>query len=167
VPLPLVPLDSENDKQHRTIIATVLNELAKQAPQSGSWTAVIRGSTLAGTYEIASQLTRYTRIGRRVWLDFYIVMAAAITAGGTGSLQITGLPYAKAADTLPVGPVSVDGYDTSANANLVVTFAALTASSILNIREYYDNAGANGLAITGIAANDIINGSICYETDDP
>jgi hypothetical protein len=167
MPLPVVPLDSANEKQHRTIIATLLNELAKQSPQHGSWTAVIRGATLAGTYEIASQLTRYTRIGRRVWLDFYIVMAAAITAGGTGGLQITGLPYTKAANTLPVGPVSVDGYDTSANANIVVSFSAIAASAILIVREYYDNTGANGLAIAGIAANDILNGSICYETDDP
>jgi hypothetical protein len=167
MPLPVVPLDSANEKQHRTIIATLLNELAKQFPQHGDWTPAVSGSGTAGTYEIATNLSRYTRIGRRVWLDFYIVMAAALTAGGTGTLHITGAPFAKAANTLPVGAVSVDGYDTSANANLVVSFSAIAASAILIVREYYDNTGANGLAIAGIAANDILNGSICYETDDP
>lgn len=54
--------------------------------EAGAWTAAIRGSGTAGTYQISSQTCRYTRIGRRVFIDVGIVMAGTVTGGGTGYL---------------------------------------------------------------------------------
>lgn len=167
MPLTVVPVDSANEKQHRTIIATVLNELVKQFPQHGDWTAVIRGSGTAGTYEIASQNCRYTRIGRRVWLDVFIQMAAVVTGGGTGFIQITGVPFVKIANSIPIGGVRVDGVDWTAGANVVLSWNDSGVSSTLVIDEVIDNASAGNVAISGLGANDAIYGSICYETDDP
>jgi hypothetical protein len=165
--LPAVPLDSANERQHRTMIATVLNELAKQFPQHGSWTAVIAGSTGAGTYEITTNSCRYTRIGRRVWVDVFIVMAAAVTGGGTGTLNITGLPFIKSTGTYPIGGVQLAGIDWTAGTNLTIGFSTSLASSTLLIQETADNASYTQVPISAIAANDQIFASICYETDDP
>lgn len=169
MPLPVVPLDSPNEKQHRTVIATSLNELVKfyNTIREGSWTVAIRGSGTAGTYEIASQNCRYTRIGRRVWLDVDLTMAAAVTGGGTGYLQMTGAPFTKAANTRPCGSVRTSGVDIAAGAHISLAFIALSATSVLYIFETNDNAATTDLQVAGLAANDVITGSICYETDDP
>ncbi len=167
MPLPVVPLTSENEKQHRTIIATVLNELVKQYPLHASWTPVVRGSGTAGTYEIATNFSRVTRIGRRVWLDFGIVFAAVITGGGTVDLRVTGVPYAKAANTYPIGTLQTGGIDWDAGADLGLAFDNSTASSQLIVRQTFDNASASSLPISAVAAGETFFGSICYETDDP
>jgi hypothetical protein len=167
MPLPLVPTDSANEKQHRTILATTLNELVKLYPRQGDWTATIRGSGTAGTYEIASQLCRYTRTGRRVWLDVGITMAGAVTGGGTGDLAITGLPFAKAASTYPIGNVLLYGLDWTAGASLSLAFSSTLASSSLVITQTIDTAAYAGVPIGAIGAGDLFFASICYETDDP
>jgi hypothetical protein len=170
MPLPVVPLDSPNEKQHRTVIATSLNELVKffNTIESGSWTPVVQGSGTAGTYEIASHLCRYSRIGRRVFLDVSITFAGAVTGGGTGYMQITGVPYAKSASTSPIGPAAVVGVDfTTAGASLSLSFITSAASSIVYIFETVDAAGGKSLPIAGIGASDAVIASICYETDDP
>lgn len=164
--LPVVPTDSNNEKQHRTVIATVLNEIAKQFPQHAPWTPVVRGSVTAGTYEIASNFSRYTRIGRRVWLDVGVVFAAVITGGGAGNLRIAA-PFTKAANTFPIGTVQTAGPDWDAGAVPGLAFTDTAATADLFIREQFDNAVAQQLAIAAISANDSIFGSICYETDDP
>lgn len=144
---------------------TTVGRLAVE--QSGSWTAAIRGSSTAGTYEIASQICRYTRIGRRVWLDVGITMAGAITGGGVGDLTITGLPFAKVGSSYPVGSVLLSGVDWTAGASLSLAFTGSGAFSTLVITQTIDNSAFTGVPIGGLGAGDLIFGSICYETDDP
>lgn len=169
MPLPVVPLDSPDERQHRTVIATSLNELVKffNTIKSETWTAAVRGSGTAGTYEIASQNCRYTRIGRRVFLDISITMAAAVTGGGTGFLEITGAPFTKIANSLPYGDARLSGVDYTAGAMISLGFITSAATSILYFDETTDNAAASQVQIAGLSANDVLNGSICYETDDP
>lgn len=167
MPLPVVPLDSDNEKQHRNVIATVLNELAKQAPSHGGWTATILGSGTAGTYEITSQFCRYSRIGRRVWLDMYIELAGAITGGGTGTALINGAPYAKAANTLSQGSLAVSTVNYTAGGSLSLSWSSTGASSSLVLVESVDTAAVAALAIGALAATSQIRASISYETDDP
>jgi hypothetical protein len=166
--LPVVPLDSPNEKQHRTVIATSLNELVKffNTIKAASWTPAIRGTSTAGTYEIASNRCRYARIGRLVFLTVDITMAPAVTGGGTGALSVTGIPFAKIANSYPVGAIRFSGVDWSAGANIVVAFDNFTASSTLVFQETNDNAANSQVGIAGLAASDVIFGSIWYETDD-
>lgn len=164
--LPSVPLDSANEKQHRTLIATTLNELVKQFPQHGDWTASIRGAGTAGTYEIASQFCRYTRIGRRVWLNVLVTMGASVTGGGTSNLQIIGAPFSRMTGSGPVGEVSLSGVDLTAG-TISIALSFDSGGSSLEILQTSDNAAVASCPISGLAANDVIIGSICYETDDP
>jgi len=163
-----LPLNALDDPNMRRRVIEILNQLTELLPvESGTWTATIRGSGTAGTYEIATQYSRFTRAGRRIWLDFYITLAGAITAGGTGFIQITGAPFSKAADSDPVGAVRLSGVDWTAGSQHTASFIAVTETSTLYIDEYPDNGAQTQLQISGLAAGDSIIGSICYETDDP
>jgi hypothetical protein len=102
-----------------------------------------------------------------VWLDVRIVLAAAITGGGTSLVQIIGIPFAKSANTFPAGATVLVGVDWTAGSNLTLAFDGVNASSILGITQTQDDASIAGLPVSGLAANDQIIGSICYETDDP
>lgn len=133
---------------------------------SGSWTASILGSVTAGTYEISSQFCSYTRIGNRVWLDFFIQMAAVITGGGAGVLLIRGAPFAKRANSFPLGGLSASGMDLDAGAIPSITFETTAATSDIVIRQSFDNAPASNQGISSLSATDLLIGSICYETED-
>jgi hypothetical protein len=169
--LPQLPTNALDDPgpastNMRRRVVENLNELGRY-PQEGAWAPVVMGSGTAGTYELAMDNCRFTRIGRRVFVDVGLQFAAAITGGGTSALSITGLPFEKSPDTFPVGAVVLDGVDWTAGANLSLAFSAISASSTLTIRETNDNAANAFLQIGAVAANDQIYGSISYETDDP
>jgi hypothetical protein len=63
--------------------------------EEGTWTPAIAGATTAGTYTYEAARTggRYTKVGNFVTV-WGVVRINAITSAGTGSLLITGLPFA-------------------------------------------------------------------------
>jgi hypothetical protein len=67
--------------------------------EEGTWTPVVRGSTTAGTYEIGTNGSTYTKVGRQVTLNVFIQISGSVTGGGTGDLQITAAPFAKSANS--------------------------------------------------------------------
>jgi hypothetical protein len=133
--------------------------------EEGVWTPVVRGAATAGTYELNTSVTKatYTRIGRVVHLSAYIVLAGAITGGGTGELTIFGVPFAKGANIPAFGVTSFSGVDFAAGANLSCYFGTTASSSQLFIWETNDNAGVSLTPISGVSAGDTINISITYE----
>jgi hypothetical protein len=129
--------------------------------EEGTWTAVARGGSTAGTYEIASQISNYTKIGRAVCLEANITMAASITGGGAGDLWITGLPFTKMANSGAGGVSSFEGVDYG-GVSQVVVFQSSGSSAVLNFLGSNDNAGSSTTAITGLSANDVMRLSITY-----
>ena len=129
--------------------------------EEGTWTVVIRGSGTAGTYEIASQDSSYTKIGRVVFLESRISMAASVTGGGDGYLQITGCPFTKKASSIPAGSVFVQGIDYTGT-YLIIAFIGSSATDILYITEMVDNGNAINLPIAAISADDLIYFSITF-----
>jgi hypothetical protein len=127
-----------------------------------TWTAVVSGSGTAGTYELQTNQCQYIRIGRVVHLQAYLKFAGAVTGGGTGYLKITGLPFQKMSNSLPLGSITLDGVDYAASASLSVGFESPGASSTLAINETNDNAASTAVQIAGVAANDSIFFSITY-----
>jgi len=59
--------------------------------EEGAFTPVIYGTTSAGTGTYVRQLGKYTKIGNAVHFSIYITWSAH---DGTGSIQISGLPFA-------------------------------------------------------------------------
>lgn len=58
---------------------------------ASTWTPVLVGSTIAGTFTYLVQSGNYTRIGNRVWISGRIALSA-VSVAPTGNLSITGLP---------------------------------------------------------------------------
>jgi hypothetical protein len=58
--------------------------------EEGTFTPTISGSTSAGTGTYSFQVGRYTKIGKRVFVDIYVDWVAHT---GTGNLRITNLPF--------------------------------------------------------------------------
>ena len=132
--------------------------------EEGTWTPVVSGTGTAGTYELAAgTVATYTRIGRQVTINASIVLAAAITGGGTGSLKITGLPFAKASGQQAPGVFG--GYSVDFDASVLYAstfFSTIASSSTLLITQYKDNTAYALLPITAIAANSEMYISVTY-----
>ena len=69
--------------------------------EEGTWSPTIEGSSVAGTASYSTRNGRYTKTGRMVQFECYVVYNSGT---GTGTLKITGLPFAAAGTTFP--PVS-------------------------------------------------------------
>jgi len=129
--------------------------------EEGTWTPVIRGANTAGTYEIASHYSHYTKIGRQVTVTTRIIMAASITGGGSSYLQVTGLPFAKVANTEAQGVIDTKGIDTLGN-YIVLKFVTIGSTSVVYIYEGYDNGNPTDLSISALSANDEFGFTITY-----
>lgn len=132
--------------------------------EEGAWTPVVRGSGTAGTYELLTAWGTYVKSGKRVFADCFIEFAATVTGGGTGYLQITGIPFAKSANSNPVAVVRMAGVDFTAGSFVSASFISSGVSSIFCLYETNDNAAASLVQISGVAANDLIAFSISYDT---
>ncbi len=129
--------------------------------EEGTWTPVIRGDATAGTYEIASHYSHYTKVGRLVTLSTFIQLAGSLTGGGSGYLQITGVPFAKLSNSDASGTAWTNGVDTTGN-YLVCRFTSVGASSTLFLSDVQDNGIPTDLSITSISASDSISFTINY-----
>lgn len=61
--------------------------------EEGAWTPVVKGSSTAGTYELATASGKYTKVGNAISVSCRVKAAASVTGGGTGSVLISGLPF--------------------------------------------------------------------------
>jgi hypothetical protein len=129
--------------------------------EEGTWTPVIRGSGTAGTYELSTDYTTYTKIGRQVTLTGQLNLGVSITGGGSGYLQITGAPFTKAANTVACGTVRLGGVDFTGN-YVTMAFTSVSATTDLFLSETVDNGANIDLPISAIAAGDNILFSITY-----
>ena len=140
------------------------NLLAEMFWLRGAFTAFVNGSTTAGTYEIASQTSTYTVIGRSVTLNSKITLAAVVTGGGVGNLRIIGLPYTGKAATLAFGSVALSGVNyTTAGASIASEMDGTSHSSAIFFVETVDNTASAYIPIGAVAANSVIAFSITYE----
>lgn len=131
--------------------------------EEGTWTPVIAGSSAAGTYEISIAQADYVKIGKSVTVNFRIVMAGSLTGGGSGNLEITGLPFLKAENIIAQGSVVTRGIDlTSGAISLSCGFGTTSAVSKVVLEETIDNATSVIVPITALAANDTIQATITY-----
>ena len=77
----------------RRIGQTEVRESLRYA--TGTWTPAFAGTTIAGTFTYNVQTGFYTRIGNRVFVNFFVGITA-IAVAPTGNMTITGLPFPSA-----------------------------------------------------------------------
>jgi hypothetical protein len=129
--------------------------------EEGTWTAVLRGATTAGTYEFVNNSCQYTKVGRLVTLTAFLRLAGSITGGGVGYAQITGLPFEKVTDSWAVGPVSFTGVVFAG----IPTVAPITSGNTSTL--YFPQlvtAGGTEVDISGFGTGDYLNFTIAYIT---
>lgn len=129
------------------------------------WAPVIQGDAVGGTYEINAALTRATatRVGNLVHINAYIVLAAAITGGGTGNLMVSGIPFPKRANSAAYGIGAFSGIDYGNGTQISCYFGTTGAASSLLFWQTADNASVTLLPISGAHAGNVIAFSITYE----
>ena len=133
--------------------------------EEGTWTPVIRGDGTAGTYELnAATAANYTKIGRQVTISAFIRLAAAITAGGTGDMQISGVPFNGVWPTndWPQGAIILRGINFTAGSLSIAFAGEASGQSNLYIRSTQVNATEIPILISGVSANDLIGFSFTY-----
>jgi hypothetical protein len=130
--------------------------------EEGTWTPVVSGSTTAGTYEIGTNGSTYTKVGRTVTLQGFIQFAAVVTGGGVGDLRITGLPFTKTATSYPVGGVYL-ALGTYVGIAPIVVFGSFTASSTLVLQQNATGGFGTAVGIGFASANAYLTFTITYE----
>ena len=60
--------------------------------EEGSFTPIIGGASGAGSLSYSTQAGTYTKIGRTVHFNLVVIAASGVT-GGSGTLQLDGLPF--------------------------------------------------------------------------
>ena len=135
--------------------------------EEGSWTAAIRGSGDQGTYALASSPCTYTKVGRVVTLNAAITLSGSGQTGGSGYIQITGLPFVKMAGSLPVGALYVA---TSIDFTGSSTFAVVlpisnNETSILYLAGCKSAGGTTNIPIASLGVNDSFAFEITYQTN--
>jgi hypothetical protein len=129
--------------------------------EEGTWSPTIRGSGTAGTYELATDYTTYTKIGRQVTLNGQIKFGTSVTGGGTGYLQILGAPFTKAENTVGVGSVRLININFTGD-YVNMAFASLGATTTMFLSETVDNSTAIDLPISSAVANAEMQFTITY-----
>jgi hypothetical protein len=131
--------------------------------EEGLWTPTLFGSTTAGTYELSGNTScTYVKIGGLVTIIGRIVINSSITAGGSGNIRISGLPYTMLG--------SIYGSPFFANTSGIaftgsyllaerITQAATSTLYVYGV----DNAGtANQVPIANVSANDRLSFQFSY-----
>ena len=150
-----VELDDSDAADGYSVYGSLLDDYER-----GTWTPQWAGSTSdpSVTYTSNGQLGYYHKVGRRVYFQIYLCLASSgnSSVGGSGTLCITGFPYA--ADTAVSGPNVAfgggvvaynDKMGSSSIKNLLISGTALYC---------YNGVDGNGSS-TSKATTDLTNSS--------
>ena len=121
--------------------------------EEGTWTPVFQGSSGTGSYSYTAGATaRYTKVGNLVTLTASLMNVTAVSAM-SGYVQITGMPFAKPANTYGSGAVGINQW----NLGFEVINALLepvsygSATSILYIHLLKNSAASSNLLISELS----------------
>lgn len=112
----------------------------------GTFTATLTSATPPTTPPTATGT--YVKIGKVV--RFSIYYANVNTSGGSGIMQVTGLPFTSGAEISDMAAPSMYGFVFNGDAKLSIYVTA--GSTIVNFLESYSNAGWTNLNITAGSA---------------
>ena len=124
--------------------------------EEGTWTPTVIGSTLAGTATYSTQNARYTKIGNKVFIEFYVAWSSGT---GTGNLLVSGLPFTSA--SISTFPALSIGYieNLTLPANSFALAYVNNADTKVEMWSYEINAANNSRISYDAAARFIIGGS--------
>ena len=131
--------------------------------EEGTWTPTLVGNSTAGTYTFSASHANYTKIGRQVTVNAYLIFGTA--SGGSGVAKFGGLPFSKANNVLTAGNLIASGLDFGAGTiSLAIGSWTLGPSTEFYISESKDNASEVSMDIAGISTGDYVTLSMTYFT---
>jgi len=127
--------------------------------EEGTWTPVAAGSSTAGSVSISARTAFYTRIGRLVHVD--LVFDYTIS-GEAGDLQISGLPFQTAAES--VGSFQCNNMELAYQSN-VGQYASRVAdnATLMTFRGTLTNGG--DFAAMAAQSMNFLRVQLSYQTD--
>ena len=143
---PAKPLDVTGDIRTSTGILFGTDTAAANALddyEEGNFLPTIGGGTTAGTPTYDDRKGRYTKVGRLVTYQIYIVWSAL--SGGAGNLRVGGLPFTSAADTYNSVTIYLDRPLTMSANNVAQAYLGVS-NSFINIVQY----SVGGGSLTGV-----------------
>ena len=133
--------------------------LYKASPIYGTWVPTIEGNSVAGNNTYATQIGRYSKIGKLVHAEYFIEMSVK-DVEMAGVLRIAGLPFMAvgnpSANTGTVHNITM----TVPYNNQIVFLASATKINMYGL----SNGSFDYINVTGIAAGAIVQGAIDYLT---
>lgn len=152
----------------RNIFCTAPQRAIPPYYAEGDWTPTVSAATpgtLSVTYTI--RIGKYTRIGRVVHAQFYIVINAFTLGTASGEVRITGLPFTanSTANFYQVGSVAVSGGPDIQATTVTLVWRTVAGTTYLQLLETLDNTSGALTAIGSIAASDGLYGNISYIVD--
>ena len=105
-----------------TMTSELLNDY-----EEGTFTPIVQGSTTAGVGVYTTQDARYTKVGRLVTAEIYIVWTAHT---GTGNLKIGGLPFTANASYYSGATIGLASNITLSASNTISAFNQINATYI-------------------------------------
>jgi hypothetical protein len=128
----------------------------------GTWTPAVATTGTAGTPSYNSQNGNYIRIGDIVYAMLYIDLNG--WAGSpTGNFRITGLPFTAKAGINPVAVGSIGYMDTINTTGLWLAPFVPTGTTIMEIREFFDNSINTAVQASALGGNFTYQISIVYQ----
>lgn len=125
----------------------------------GTWTPTIDGGGSSPTVGYTAQRGQYTRIGNRVILDGLILLSSI--SGGSGTVQIKGLPLAINGNTqFPTGSIQLSNVTFVAN---YCTTSAVSGQSYLQITLNTSAGASSDMQISALSSTSLLVFSICYQ----
>jgi hypothetical protein len=123
--------------------------------ESGTWTPVFAGSTVAGSNTYAVQVGNYYKVGKLVFVKFHIKLSSK-DANMAGNLIINGLPFVAGNGTGSIDIARVEGITLGAYTH-VTGFVTTSMIALYKSGGSWDN-----LAVADMAETGMIEGSAIY-----
>lgn len=128
--------------------------------EEGTWTPAVRGAGTFGTYTPTTADGTYTKVGRLVTASFRI-LGFSTASGGTGYMQITGVPFTNAG--YACGAVRFQFLTVAGSAVMLdVEFVAASGATTLNFFESYGNSAGQDTPISSVSTSTVLFGSITF-----
>lgn len=127
--------------------------------EEGTWTPTFGGATTDPTVTYTDQIGSYVKIGTFVHVAFELLPASF--SGGSGNLQIEGLPFSSNARAH--GTVSYERFNLDGRTQSILSINE--NGSVIIPLEMGDNVDVSGIDISTFVGNRKCRGSISYMTD--
>jgi hypothetical protein len=128
--------------------------------EEGTWTPTVLGTSTPGTYTVVASGATYRKVGKLVHVQARISFSAA--SGGTGNLQIAGLPFSYTAAQSISQSVNLNNVNFSGGNYVNVVHTGAGVANTLFLMRIIDGGSSAPLAITSISATSSIQFGIVF-----